>query len=114
MPELSDVELDEMQQRCDTATAGPWFIRVLDDAHAMTLYAVSTKPDTNQGERWPDFEQWTMVAATLVQEPRYVSIEDERWVENARFIAHARSDVPRLVAEVRRLRALATGDQAAT
>jgi hypothetical protein len=39
-----------------------------------------------------------------VQQPRYVDLADGRWDENARFIAHARSDIPRLVAEIRRLR----------
>ena len=111
MAELSDSDLDEIEERADAATPGPWFVRFLDDVHAMSLYAVSTKPDTGEGGRWPDFEQWTMVAATLVQEPRYADIEDERWIENARFIAHARSDIPRLITEIRRLRALATSGE---
>jgi hypothetical protein len=70
----------------------------------MNLVTVSTHADTGLGERWPDFEQWTIVAATLVQEPRYVDIEDDRWDQNARFIAQSRTDIPRLIAEVRRLR----------
>jgi len=47
-----------------------------------------------------------MVAATLVQQPCHVDVADERWDENARFIANARQDVPRLIAEIRRLRRL--------
>ena len=44
-----------------------------------------------------------MIAATLVQQPRYVDIADERWDVNATFIAAARTAVPRLLAEITRL-----------
>lgn len=46
------------------------------------------------------------MAATLVQQPRYVDVADERWDENANFIANARQDIPRLITEIRRLRRL--------
>ncbi len=69
----------------------------------MNLVAVSTGPDTGRGERWPDFDAGEMVAATLVQQPRYVDIQDEKWDENAEAIAHAPDDIQRLIAEVRRL-----------
>jgi hypothetical protein len=36
----------------------------------------------------------------------HVNRRNERWDENAHFIAHARTDVPRLIAEIRRLQAL--------
>ncbi|MET8748095.1 hypothetical protein [Streptomyces sp. NPDC004728] len=65
---------------------------------------MSTTPDTGLGERWPNFDYREIVAATLVQQPRYVDAADERWDENAQFIATAREAVPRLVAEIRRLR----------
>lgn len=110
MSELSDAELVEIERRATMATPGPWFVRFLDDVNAMNLVAVSTQRDIGQGERWPDFDQSTIVAATLVQEPRYASIGDGRWDENARFIALARSDIPRLIAEIRRLRAHEKGD----
>ncbi|MYX37025.1 MULTISPECIES: hypothetical protein [unclassified Streptomyces] len=101
---LSDGELDELEELARAATPGPWFVRGLDDEHAMNLVAVSTTPDTGLGERWPNFDYREIVAATLVQHPRYVDAADERWDENAQFIATAREVVPRLVAEIRRLR----------
>lgn len=62
-------------------------------------------PDTGRAERWPDFEASEIIAATLVQSPsRYVDCADERWDANAMFIANAREDVPRLIAEIRRMR----------
>lgn len=72
----------------------------------MSLIAVSTRPDTGLGERWPDFDYGEIVAATLVQQPRYVDATDGKWYENARFIACARSDIPLLISEIRRLRGL--------
>jgi hypothetical protein len=101
---VTNEELEEIELRCEAATPGPWFVRHLDDDYAMNLTAVSTTPDTGQGERWPNFDSTTIVAATLVQQPRYVDLADGRWDENARFIAHARTDIPRLVAEIKRLR----------
>ncbi|MFK0173607.1 hypothetical protein ACIQU5_32975 [Streptomyces sp. NPDC090306] len=102
----TDAELADMEELVAVTTPGPWHVRLLDDDWAMGLVAVSTLPDTGQGERWPHFDHGRIVAATLVQQPRYVDVADERWDENAQFIANAREDVPRLVAEVRRLRRL--------
>lgn len=107
---ISDIELADMQGRADAATAGPWFVRQLDDDAAMSLVAVSTVADTGRGERWPGFDHEQIIAATLVQQPRYADVHDRRWDENAQFIAHARQDIPRLIAEVRRLRLLLAGE----
>ena len=101
---VSEEELSEIEELCDAATSGPWFVRTLDDDHAMNLVVVSTAPDTGLAERWPSFDHREMVAATLVQHPRYVDVADERWDENAAFIAMAREMIPRLVMEVRALR----------
>lgn len=103
---MNEDELTEIEELCSAATPGPWFVRYLDDDHAMNLVAVSTTPDTGRGERWPDFDHREVVAATLVQHPRYVDSGDERWDENAAFIAMAREALPLLAKEVRRLRAV--------
>jgi hypothetical protein len=112
--ELTEDDLIAMGARCEGATPGPWYVRFLDDAHFANLVAVSTLPDSGKGEalsptsneRVPPIAR-ELVAATLVQNPvHYVDIADARWDENAAFIAAARQDVPRLIAEVRRLRGL--------
>jgi hypothetical protein len=106
MPDLTD-ELDAIERRAKGASPGPWHVRLLDDDYAAGLVAVSTVSDdpADAGPRWPEFDAGTIVAATLIQNPcRYVDVDDQRWDENATFIAHARDDIPRLVAEVRRLR----------
>jgi hypothetical protein len=101
-----ELDLDAIDELCSAATPGPWFVRSLDDDHAMSLVAVSTTEDTRLGERRPAFDHGELIAATLVQQPRYVDCADGRWDENAAFIAMAREAVPQLVQEIRRLRAL--------
>lgn len=107
---LTDEDLADIEERANAATPGPWHVRFLDDDWAMNLVAVSTVPDTNRGGRWPDFDAGQIVAATLVQHPGYVSVADDRWDENAYFIANARQDIPRMIAEIHHLRRLLEGD----
>lgn len=66
--------------------------------------AVTTVPVTGLGARSPHFNYHEIVAAPLVQRPRYADTADERWDGNAQFIASARQRVPRLIDETRRLR----------
>ena len=59
----------------------------------------------------PNFDHGTIVATTLVQNPhRYVDRADARWDQNA-TTAHVRSDIPRLIAEICRLRDLLPQDR---
>jgi hypothetical protein len=55
-------------------------------------------------ERWPTFDSKEIVAATLVQAPRYVDIGDEKWEENAAYITAAVNAFPALIEEVLELR----------
>lgn len=85
---MSDLDLDAIEARANAATEGPWHVvtawtdyvayQVTDDGEAasMNCYGGSGAMNTGLGV-----------------------IEDD-----AEFIAHARTDVPALVAEVRRLR----------
>ncbi len=75
---MTEEELVEIEERWLSATPGPWYVRYLDDVYAMNLVAVSVVPDTGRGERWPDFDYGEVIAATLVQEPRYVDIRDAK------------------------------------
>ena len=77
---MTDEELSEIEARANTATPGPWRLDGLEVVMmgVRERLAVLRRGDLPLGEH----------------------------VLSADFIAHAREDVPRLVAEVKRLRAL--------
>lgn len=77
---MTPQELDEIRTRCDAATSGPWLIEV--DEFGIDVLANGRLLSTNTGRE------------SLVS------------VEEAIFIANARSDIPDLLAEVERLREL--------
>ena len=100
-----DRDLADTLWLCDRATPGPWFQVNADDTHFMNLIGVATERSVDGTRAFSDgYDSAKMIAATLVQEPRYVSCEDDRWDENAMFIAAARELVPKLVEEVAALR----------
>jgi hypothetical protein len=101
---IGDSMLEELLALAKSATPRPWFVRDVDDTHASSLVAISTKEGTCNNEHWPNFDPSEIVAATLVQNPRYVSIADEKWDENARYIVAAVTVLPFLIEEVIRLR----------
>ena len=72
---LTQAELNEIKERAEKATSGPWQVA-----------------STTDGEYILDCDEW-VVAATFERR------------EDAYFVAHAREDIPRLVAEIERLQA---------
>lgn len=81
------------------ASAGPWYVRQLDDELCMGAVAVSTLPAMGANESmrsgtWPGQE---VVAACLIQSPPYVIPADDKWGENAQFIAAVRNALPELI-----------------
>jgi len=84
---MTDDELERLQQLCDAATAGPWTASIEGRDHDAGSSFIATVGD--------DIE---LIGATHADYD---------------FIASARQAVPRLLAEVRSLRArLARGDHA--
>jgi hypothetical protein len=82
---MSNAELAHIQDRCDRASPGPWVSMIEGRDHTCGSSFIMTGPP---GRRSEDIE---MSGATAADRD---------------FIAHARQDVPRLLDEVRRLRAL--------
>jgi hypothetical protein len=82
---LTDSDLDEMQQRVDAASEGPWrsFIEGRDHTSGDDFIHIGTHDE-------PD------MYVTRDTKPADAADLD--------FIAHARQDIPRLISEVRRLR----------
>jgi len=76
-PPLTDVELAEIEARANAATPGPWEL-CQSETHCHVVYPDDTHVGGVDGEHW--------------------------WPADAEFVAHARTDIPRLLAEVRALR----------
>ena len=104
------IDLDGIADRLRRATPGPWYSDLYDDEYAQSMCVVTTQrpnPDRHFSPRWPDFPTNAVVAATLVSTPGSAFCHaSESWDENSEFIAHARTDVEVLLAEVVRLRAI--------
>lgn len=82
---MNQSELDEIQSRCDAASPGPWKSYVEGRDHTSGSSFIRTGTSEKRGE---DIE---LTGATIADQD---------------FIAGAREDVPRLLAEIRRLQAL--------
>ena len=82
---LTEQELSEIEARCDAASPGPWVSYVEGRDHTSGSSFIMTGAPERRGE---DIE---LTGATARDQD---------------FIASARQDVPRLIAEVRRLRRL--------
>lgn len=94
MKRLTNAELNAIRERAEKATPGPWEARAwkstTDDQYFVSQAFEGGKELATawQGERYPEM-------------PEIPNGEAEA---NAKFIAHARSDVPKLLAEIERLR----------
>lgn len=87
-------ELAEVRARVDAATGGKWTALSdgTDDGDIVWVRATDIKPHSY------DFRD-----VALIGSPDMERVDDQTY-DDARFIAHAREDVPRLLAEVERLR----------
>ncbi len=83
---MNQERLAEIQARCNAATPGPWFHEVTSDVQRVGPKIGNEHPYDGVG---PTFEVWRKQPGRL---------------EDLMFIAASRSDVPDLIAEVKRLR----------
>lgn len=107
---MTDAELQAIRERCDRATSGPWDITVLWSSVGGRL---REQPECQVHQSLVEYEIPRNIACRRFtgQSADFGSDEpprDEGEVglrpEDAAFIAHARADVPALLAEVDRLR----------
>lgn len=87
---LSDAELDQIEERVRRASPEPWEAFVFPNPNDQDFIRIGSLDDSQ-----PDMYIEQYVGATKVPVP----------ASDIDFIAHAREDVPALIAEVRRLRA---------
>lgn len=81
---VSREQLDEIRKRCEAATPGPW-VSYLEDRDQLSG------------------ESFIARGANPAEEDLYLSGATDHDIE---FIAHARQDIPVLLAEIERLRML--------
>ena len=81
--EISDYELNQIKQRCDKATSGPWVSYIEGRDHTSGSNFIMTGNKNNRGE---DIE---LIGGTIYDQD---------------FIAHARQDIPNLINEIKRLK----------
>ncbi len=92
------LNLDELETLDRRATAGPWYVRAMDDGMACCATAIATKPNTSgDNDDLSDSTFHGVVAATLIQDHNYVIPEDGRSRENAELIAAMRTMLPELI-----------------
>ena len=99
---LSDERIREIKERCEKATKGPWTpgredMQSYDGATGQpfsSVYADDDRAGLHMGHKLP------LVIARI--DGKDIEAEEEK--SNARFIAHARTDIPDLLAEIERLR----------
>lgn len=90
---MSDIlsTLDAIQARADAATEGPW--RMEDNSHPVFIGSLGDLWTDDNDEKYPSF------VANVGS--YYNEAEKARVLANGSFTAHARADIPRLVAALR-------------
>lgn len=104
---MTDERLKQIEKRLTAATPGPWHLVAGDDAYCSSICGIlgddeKRRIEADQTPRRGDFPEdtrWVMVDPGCA--PVQLIGDD-----NEEFIAHARQDVPDLIAEVRRLRTM--------
>lgn len=97
------IDVDAIKARCETATVGPWVVsKGLGPGkvpHHDGVQSVVLRPTGTRG-----YLPWCPVL--LIGDGAYISSTD------AEFIAHARTDIPALLAELARLQGVIAGMEA--
>ena len=92
---MTNEQLAAIKARCEKATPGPWEVRSIEPEE---FDAVSDDTFYIMADKW---EVASITTYERVIEPDWQRDDDEA---DADFIAHAREDIPALLAEVERLR----------
>lgn len=94
--------LDEIQERADAATNGPWRIENDSECDYEQGIDYAEWPQTLVGPETTHLSAWSKKHGN----PHRVDEINELTFPDAEFIAHAREDVPRLVAALRAVEAV--------
>ena len=107
---MTERELTEIEQRCGATPEGPWLVELVEcdmfvvRKHVETAAAINKKfypPEVAQ--RVPEFDV-TDRYGYVIHNPKMLCDVSDGLIAKTHFIAHAREDVPKLIAEIRELR----------
>ena len=87
-----NLDLVELDRLSANATPGPWHVGRFDDEQCMSAVSVEAYLPDATGRQLSE-----VIAATLIQRPRYVDPGDAKWDENALLIVEMRNALPELL-----------------
>lgn len=103
---MSRADLDAIRERAEAATEGPW-----SAANEHGLLGPEAQPAWCVSQMRPGWESMSPTKGYVTDIAETFSDDPDR-DPDAEFIAHARTDVPALIAEVERLRKIEAGVEA--
>lgn len=103
-------ELTAIEERCRVAPEGPWLVELVDHDTFFVAKHVETGTTINRkfypkevAQRTPEFDV-TDKHGYIIHNPKMVCDVSDGAIAKLNFIAYAREDIPKLIAEVRELR----------
>lgn len=104
---MTDVQIAAIRERCDKATEGPWVVDLPDWGECNGISSKNGTQILNAGSCIPDPQTAVDHGGTVHDwKEEIYDYGVHKW-DDAVFIAHAREDVPALLAEVARLQKVA-------
>jgi hypothetical protein len=106
---LTDTELSQIQSRCDAAQRGPWMAflttnkEILIYTHVET--AVRISPELLRPEMRKRISEWDVQDEYENILPCPEAEISQEYQDTLQFVAHSRTDVAKLLAEIHELRA---------
>lgn len=108
---LTEKELKEIEQRCQAAPEAPWMVELIEHDTFFILKHVETAATIDAKFYPPEVAQRTAEFDVtdkhgyIIHNPDMICDVSDGECAKLEFIAHSREDVPKLLAEIRELRA---------
>ena len=104
---MSEKELIEIEKRCNATQRGPWMAHLKDDCSVVVVTHVETAATISPKFLPPEIRQrpseWIVQDKYEYILPCKEADVDEQLINLIVFIANSKQDVPKLIAEIRRL-----------
>jgi hypothetical protein len=107
---MTEKELTAIERRCQATPEGPWLVELVEHDLFFVAKHIKTAPTINRkfypnevAQRTPEFDV-TDECGYVIHNPNMVCGVSAGEIAKLNFIAYAREDVPKLIAEIRELR----------